>query len=532
MSQPNHPWVESSPGIYTQTHDSFQQFFSDWISGEKSSSRTTLIETSCIRIKPRSHSTPHAQYTEDRFEDFLRKAWISMRINNPGLAVDVSRHCHTYVVPSERSLEAIQGWLDETFLVHRDRSARDLIRSLDREHRPRLHWLPRSKELVLTVHHCFFDARGTWMFWDSFLKHVVAISSTIVNNEPSGVESSDTDNLTKLPPARDDLLGLPSYPTVQAWLKAYALVPPALQEDMVLLPPTRPPPTAIAPQDWPTGPSNFLRSSLSENQTAAVIAACKAKGISITAAFYAAFSSAARAIQTTNVEHQAESESKRGRYAVSFHHFDIRPWLESYHKHRVSLGLSSDDSVTASSSGRLLGVDYHSLVPFALNMLEPCSATDSSNTKPKERPFLELARDMTSFFQTTRAEFAQDATGLDATNYLIRAMFSPERPANSAPIFSSSGVAERYIRRVYDSSDGEEGDEGERNAKRGLVIEVEDIYTLTLGAKVMNAVMLHTFRNRIWVAATFDEEYFDSELFETLLGEAFRRLLDGLGIEE
>ena len=133
MLQPNHPWLKTSPGVYTQTHDSFQQFFSDWISSEESNERTTLIVTSCIRISAyfRSFSRAHVRLpAEEEIEAILRKAWLSVRIHNPGLAVQVNRHCSTYVVSSEKDLKA---WVEKTFLVHRDISARDLIRALYRE---------------------------------------------------------------------------------------------------------------------------------------------------------------------------------------------------------------------------------------------------------------------------------------------------------------------------------------------------------------------------------------------------------------
>ncbi|KAK7956518.1 uncharacterized protein PG986_005740 [Apiospora aurea] len=409
--------------------------------------------------------------------------------------------------------------LDASFLVHPGLDARGLTRSLKREAQPRLHWLPQTGEMVLTMHHCYADARSTWVFWDALLEKVAKGAS------PAMPDIDDPTKPPNLPPARDDLLGLPSWPSIQGWLKAHDLLASVTKPDLVLLPPSTIIPAAGEPKDWLSGPGDFVRHSISESQTAAVVAVCKARGITVAAVFYATLASTTRALQ------EAERGGSGERHAVTFHHFDVRPWLQA----------------TGNTNRVGLGVDYHVIIPFALGMVIP-SPVGAAETKGEnvvqERSLDELAHDMNVFFQTTRHEFGQDPSGLDALTYYVRSMFVPSIPAPSASIFSSVGVAEHFIRRSFSGgeegeevclrdSHGCEGEEEDSFRSRGstLELEVEDTYVMTLGAKLMNCVMLHTFRGRIWALSGFDQSYLRVEMLESLLAMTFQKLLAWLGVE-
>ncbi|KAK7958642.1 hypothetical protein PG996_009926 [Apiospora saccharicola] len=167
----------------------------------------------------------------------LRHAWVMMRHDHPGLAFEFGRRSNTYRVPSPEDMAA---WLDATFLVRPDLDARTLARSLKREARPRLHWLPKTSEVVLTAHHCYADARSLWVFWDMLLDKVVKACPSPYNIPLVPVFADDGSKPPNLPPARDDLLGLPEWPTIPGWLKAHEMVMSAFKPDRVLLPPSPP----------------------------------------------------------------------------------------------------------------------------------------------------------------------------------------------------------------------------------------------------------------------------------------------------
>lgn len=173
-------------------------------------------------------------------ESQLRHAWVALRYDDPGLAVEFGSHSNVYRIPSPEDLTA---WLDATFLVHPDLGARRLARSPKREDRPRLHWLPKTSEVALTTHHCYTDARSTWIFWDTLLKKVVQATPVVPLSGEENVGGllrptmpNGESPRPNLPPTRDDLLGLSAWPSIQGWLKARDLVVSAMKSDIVLLP--------------------------------------------------------------------------------------------------------------------------------------------------------------------------------------------------------------------------------------------------------------------------------------------------------
>ncbi|ORY63484.1 uncharacterized protein BCR38DRAFT_410398 [Pseudomassariella vexata] len=145
----------------------------------------------------------------------------------------------------------------------------------------------------------------------------------------------------------------------------------------------------------------MARFFLSVEKTAEIIAACNKRGVSVTAAFYTA-------LATTSQPIQAEHGPK-GRYVMSFHHFEARPWFKQ-----------------TIDTRNFLGLDPHAILPFALDMGED------------KRSFRDLAFDANKFFKSYQTEFAADATGLDFINDLLRSFLRPETPAPNLPIFSVS----------------------------------------------------------------------------------------------
>ncbi|KAK8051657.1 hypothetical protein PG993_003042 [Apiospora rasikravindrae] len=130
----NHPWTLSSPGVYTQTHDSFAQFFADWVALESEAKRTSLIVVSVVKIHARLHSSgdtrPPGPVDGNEMTLRLKQAWAAMRNDYPGLAAQFGPHSNTYEVPTPQDAAI---WVEATFLIHPDFDARGLARSLKRE---------------------------------------------------------------------------------------------------------------------------------------------------------------------------------------------------------------------------------------------------------------------------------------------------------------------------------------------------------------------------------------------------------------
>lgn len=452
------PWLPASPRVYTQTYDSFQTVLKNFKIDQAESDRDILPFASYIKVR----------CTLPDIEARLRKAWKAARYHNPGLAVELGQHYKTYQVPS---LEEVDIWLWTTFRVHQDSCARDVVEQFQHAARPVLHWFPRTQELLLICHHFYSDARGAWHFWELLLDLAV---------EPEDVSFGEEG--INLPLARDDLLGLPSYPTLPSFIKAHKIVAESLKEDVVLLPALKKVPdlNELATSGLCSDRYGQVRMALSEKQTAAMVAACQKRGVSVTAAFYAALALASQALQA---EH-----SSWGRYSLSFHHFDARPWYKQ----------------TTDPRGNL-GFDHHAIIPFALDL--------------QEKTYGELVTNADSFFKTTREDFTRDASGLDAINYLLASVMSPRTPLPSAPFFSSYGVAEKYMKTFY-------------GQKEGPWLEVEDLYNAVPMSDLVTGVFIWTFRGRFNVFAGFHELYHTAAMFEALMQDTCERMLHGLEIEE
>ncbi|BCS29691.1 uncharacterized protein APUU_71261S [Aspergillus puulaauensis] len=451
-------WLPASPKLHTQAYDSFQTILKNFRFDQTEPDRDILPFTSYIKLRC---SFPN-------IEKRLRKAWIATRYHNPGLATELDLHHKYYRVPST---EDVDMWAWATFRVHQDACAQDVAEQPRRSAQPMLHWFPRTQELLLVSHHFYFDARGAWYFWDLLLDLTVRAENV-----------NFADEKANLPITRDDLLGLPSYPTLTSFTKAYQIMNDSIKEDLILLPALLKDPGThqLHSSAKRLDRHGQVRMTLSQEQTAAIVTACKEIGSSVTAAFYAALALECQALQA---EH-----GSRGRYALTFHHFDARPWYTQ--------------TVNAREN---LGIDQHAIIPFALDM--------------EGKSYSELASTTDAFFKTTRSDFAQDSSGLDAINYLLANIISPRTPLPSAPFFSSYGIAEKYMKSFYRQNDT-------------AWLEVEDVYSAVPMTDLANGIFIWTFRDRLHVLATFHELNHAASMFEGLLKNTCRRMLQGLGVEQ
>ena len=403
-------------------------------------------------------------------EHRLRKAWIAARYYNPGLAMELGQHFKSYNVPT---VEEVEDWVCGTFFVHQNACARDIAEQPQSVAQPKLHWFPSRQELLLISHHFYFDARGAWHFWDLFLDLVV---------RPKDVNFED--EKPKLPIARDDLLGLPSYPTWESFNKAYAIISKSLKNNSILLPSLKQDVGVSSVQLSTIYPDSHgqVRITLSEEHTTAIITSCKEFGVSVTSAFYVGLALAGQSLQAEHGSH--------GRYALTFHHFDARPWYKQAINVRENLG-----------------IDQHAIIPFALDL-------EGKNYK-------ELVTTIDKFFKTTRSGFAQDASGLDAINYLLATILSPSAPLPSAPFFSSYGKAEDCMKSHY----------AHPNQRHHVWLDVEDTYNAVPMTNLANGVFIWTFKDRFNVLAEFHKLHHLPSMFQRLLIDACDRMLGGLNIE-
>ncbi|KAH6652462.1 hypothetical protein BKA67DRAFT_661202 [Truncatella angustata] len=459
----NYPWRRIAPGTYTQDYDSFLTMQHMWNKLD-ASGRRLLQSTSYVRIQ--------TEIPDLELEQLLRNAWVTMRYENPGLALELEEYYKVYKIPYP---EEVDEWLSGTFHTFPTMTAEEAQKQhLLPESNPHLYWLPQNKELLLVGQHCYFDARTMWVFWGKLLDLVVS---------PRDVHFGD--EWKRLPLARDDLIGMAQYPTMDGYAKAQTLVRKALHAEagkqFIALPPLNIK-TSPDGKNSPSGAdrNGLLRYSITVPQTEALVRACKQAGVSVTAAYYTALSMSCRKIQA---EHGTP-----GDLALSFHNFDARSWFAK----EVDI-----DSLT-------LGTDLHGVLPFCLDL--------SSGS------FENVAGAANDNFKTLRDTFAKDYLGLDAINHLYKSFFVPGMPISTFPNFSSFGIAERFLKSSF-------GDPTRHS------ITVEDTYTVNHSMlEGMSCVTIWTWQGRFHVAVTYNEAYHTEEMFQKLMRDSCDTMLQGLGI--
>ena len=93
----------------------------------------------------------------------LREAWKALMLEYPGLSVTADDLTKVFVVPD---VQATERWADQTFFVESARSADTVIASSKPKDLPSLYYLPSSSEIIFLSQHWRTDAIGTCMLLD------------------------------------------------------------------------------------------------------------------------------------------------------------------------------------------------------------------------------------------------------------------------------------------------------------------------------------------------------------------------------
>ena len=486
-----YPWAESAPGQYTQDYDTMEQFWMDWIRLERDKPRTTFLVYGSIKLRSR---LPPAELLAR-----IRKAWIALRYFHPAIALDLDPRNKRYDIATPDVLEA---WLARSFHV-RDKdgdSVHETYRHASYALAPVLHFFPSkggtsdggsSGELMYYCHHFFTDGRGTLYVWDALLKLVA---------DPVDVQFGD--EWKNLPPAKDDLLGMPQrFPSTLGFVAGAEelrtfFVPEVAQLAQVAQPKT----SAI-------GTNGRLRVSLDARQTAAVVAASKARGISVTAAVKGAVTLVTKRAHESHRKAQGLEGDGSNAYIVDTSPFDCRPWYER----------PSTSPHFKGQGHRALGVCQVTLIPYA------CRVGGG------DRDYTALANDAHNYYTTMRRRFMGDPDGIAGCMAGVHTMLVPwttER-APSSPFYSSLGIVNNFMSTRY--GQGNDGD----GSSPAADIKVDDVWAATSSMmSLVNAWFVSTLDGILRLDATFNEEYVKGDVLKGLVEESIQTLLHELGIEE
>ena len=182
-----------------------------------------------------------------------------------------------YTVPNEAT---IQNWLEESFIVDAETpSSNDLVASFKPPPVATLYYLPRTSEVAVHSSHWRIDGIGILQLLDRFFSLVV-----------EGHDVKFGDEGKNLSPSLEEVAGCPSQPTSEI----EGFVSKLVSETWAHMPSVGLP----FKGDVSTLPEGTRHQSItfSESASHAIVTGCKAKGVSVTAAFIAAFATASYAL--------------------------------------------------------------------------------------------------------------------------------------------------------------------------------------------------------------------------------------------
>lgn len=280
-------WKETSPGRFVRPLTCVEGFFKD------------LADTGAPIEREHWAVRAYARFAssiEDP-ETTLRSAWMTMRFDHPQIASFAIGKSRVYQVPDS---DALESWLDETFVVSRIDTADELLASLRPTKLPTLHFLPSESAILIQIPHWYIDGTGAMCLLNNMFDAMA---------DPRPVAfGSEARNLS---PGVEEAANLPSSLTAKQEQAASGLVAkytsnlPSFGLSLV------------APGQVP-GATRRRAIIFSSDTTRAVVSACRVRKITVTAGVHAALIAATHRL--------ASDESKFHSY-TSWGTFSLRPYL-------------------------------------------------------------------------------------------------------------------------------------------------------------------------------------------------------------
>ncbi|KAM0227819.1 hypothetical protein ACHAPO_011196 [Fusarium lateritium] len=282
-------WRQTSSTVFENSRGTFEQLYY-YTQGEFGKPAPSILFTT---VKFKNHDA----LASDLVEASLRSAWSQTRAKEPQMA---ARHGETGKIIEVFQGKSLDDWLSETFIVSREKTPDDIFRESVSRRYPTLFYFPATMELTLQINHAWADGRGALFFWDTFF-------STLIN--PSGVPVTAETIKKNLPLTMDTILDVPQ-----------EISPDVLEYAQKILQRISTDNAIFTPADDPNASlKGFFRRQykLSPEVSSKVIATCKQRGMTVTAAVQVAFGMAVQ-------EYQQEKQGKAGEVWASFANIDAR----------------------------------------------------------------------------------------------------------------------------------------------------------------------------------------------------------------
>jgi len=303
----NFAWSEVSPGRWERDTDEIENFYLALDRQYAETGRHYFAIMGHISVSVEVPSSRRPEECEDRLELALQAAWVRLRFDHPTIASWVEytgrqpRKVYECGGPYPSRKDYLKIWLDSTFRsISTDKTGLEWCNAdppvpklptlfLLKTPESLANGLKRQivrRDLVLRAPHDIIDGIGTLLFFNNFLKHAAEAYSSS-NNNPPPAWGSEHHNLS---PSFRIAASLPNAisPQQLARIEDITASNAALRRD---LPTLSIPFNAISPT-----PGKHQRASLTlpSDQTALILAACRARSLTVTQAYHTAIAMAVR----------------------------------------------------------------------------------------------------------------------------------------------------------------------------------------------------------------------------------------------
>ncbi|KAI0450718.1 hypothetical protein F5B21DRAFT_528734 [Xylaria acuta] len=394
----------------------------------------------------------------------FRQAWTHLRFQHPSLAAEVSPDDDTrfiYTVPADRA--ALDAWVSQTFNVAADaESSADVIPTFRPTPYAKLVYVPRSGELLLHTAHWRTDGIGVLLLLDALLSLASAPGELA---DPASLAWGT--EISRLAPAVEDAACMPLEPTTAQQERATALAATFSHSIGAIGIPCLGTTTATPP-----GGTRSAALAFSAPTTAEIIAVCKARGVSVTAAVHASVAGANYAL--------ADGADKEKHYASTVR-FALRAHLPE----------------PAAAAG-LYTTGWMKRVEASTSWAERLCEYADEYGKGVTRDFLDAHR-----------EYAR------LLGELVR-RGSEGGEASSEVDISSIGVAEKLIRRSYGTPEA------------GF-----EVRAVSVGVEILSrqaVAFVWTFRDRLNISVVYNEAFHSAGQMSRFVSVVRSELLEGLGV--
>ncbi|KAL2006073.1 hypothetical protein VTN00DRAFT_9727 [Thermoascus crustaceus] len=438
-------WKEVSPGRYERPLNGIELI----VVAKDGGDREHFSLTSAVRV---TIDLP----LEERVSA-LREAWKAMRHDYPMIAAWRSGTSMVYETPNPAALDT---WLKETFVVTTEpATAEDLVASFRPGPLATLHYLPHTSEIVLHSSHWRIDGVGMLLFLDRFFQAVV---------EPRKVQFGDEH--VRLSPDLEHVLSTtaPATPeterTAEAMFRVLADNAPSMG-------------FGVSPAAAPEG-TRRRAVRFSQQDTTALLAACKERGFRITAAVQAAMLVATQ---------EFASPATRNRPHIQVCPTNLRPYLEPPFN-------SPDHAV----------IIYATSFPLALS---------------PHGTFAEHVATLREFYARDISPATSPALSAVAGYHYRLAVESPKLPPDclpfsTEPFVDSLGLLDQYMSSEYG----------------GGRVRVEEYYFMAEMLAKELIVPIWTFRGQLELSVCYNEALYKPEFIQKLLQRISAILVTELGL--